>query len=67
MKSDLNTDDIALLIAQARRQRSDMTGELIAGGSRKALAWLARTADRLLHALLMSPVPRPTQLNPPRG
>jgi hypothetical protein len=65
MKNDLNTDDITLLIAQARKHRSDATGELIASGSRQLVAemlrgliWLADRADRALHVMLMSPVRR---------
>ena len=57
MDHDYDTDDITLLIAQARRHRSTATGDLIAKGSRRAFAWFVARADRLLHALLMSPLP----------
>lgn len=58
MQHDLDTDDITLLIAQARQHRSDATGELIANGSRKIVVWLTTRVDRLLHILLMSPIPQ---------
>ena len=58
MKNDLETDDITLLIAQARKHRSDAAGELIANGGRKTLVWLATRGNRLLHTLLMSPIPQ---------
>jgi hypothetical protein len=56
MKTELKTHDITAIIAQANRDRSDALGTLIAAGSRKALSWTARHADRFLHAFLMSPV-----------
>jgi hypothetical protein len=56
MKNDLDTHDITRIIAQARKHRSDATGELIVSGTRTALRWLIRRGDRLLHAFLMSPV-----------
>jgi len=56
MKNELKTHDIARIIAQANRDRSDAIGKLIVARSRKALAWTARHADRFLHAFLMSPV-----------
>jgi hypothetical protein len=55
MKNELKTQDITEIIAQANRERIDALGRLIVAGSRKALAWTARRADRFLHAFLMSP------------
>lgn len=56
MKNELNTHDITEIIAQANRDRIDAIGTLIIAGTRKALVWTARIADRFLHAFLMSPV-----------
>ena len=55
MEKDLATADIELLIAQARRYRSEETGRHIAEGSRRFWQKLLRLADRGLHLLLMSP------------
>lgn len=49
MKHELSTNDIALIIAQARKQRSDAAGDLIVSAARQILAWLSNQADRLLH------------------
>jgi len=56
MENELSTDDIARIIAQANSQRIEASGELIAVRVRKALTWIAKRADRFLHAFLMSPV-----------
>ena len=56
MKNELKTQDIAAIIAQANRDRSNAIGALIVTGTRQALVWTARRADRFLHAFLMSPV-----------
>jgi len=56
MKNELKTQDITEIIAQANRDRIDAIGILIVAGSRKALTWTAKRADRFLHAFLMSPV-----------
>jgi hypothetical protein len=56
MKNELKTQDITAIIAQANKERIDALGRLIVAGSRKALEWTARRADRFLHAFLMSPV-----------
>ena len=56
MKNELKTHDITEIIAQANRDRIDAIGILIVVGTRKALVWTARIADRFLHAFLMSPV-----------
>ncbi len=55
MKQELETQDIELLIAQARRYRSEATGRLIAEGSRRFWQKFLHVADRGLHLLLMSP------------
>lgn len=55
MKNEFDINDIDLLIAQARRARSDATGELLASGTQRAVSWLLATLDRALHAFLMSP------------
>ncbi len=55
MKNELDIDDIELLIAQARRYRSNETGRLIACNFRTAVSFLLARGDRILHALLMSP------------
>ena len=56
MKNELKTHDITAIIAQANKERIDAIGILIFSGTRKALTWTARHADRFLHAFLMSPV-----------
>jgi hypothetical protein len=59
MSNELDTHDIDRLIAQARQARSNAVGELIAQGTRHAVARTLLTLDRALHAFLMSPtVPR---------
>lgn len=50
--------DILRIVAEARQQRSDALGELIAVGGRKAIAALATRIDQALHILLMSPTRR---------
>lgn len=55
MNTEFDTRDIDLLIAQARRARSDAMGEFLATGTRRAVAWIASALDRALHAFLMSP------------
>lgn len=56
MKNEHKTYDITEIIAQANRERIDAVGILPFTGTRKALTWTARHADRFLHAFLMSPV-----------
>lgn len=56
MKNELKTEDITAIIAQANKERIDAIGILIISGTRKALAWTARHADRFVHTFLMSPV-----------
>lgn len=55
MSNELDIDAIDRLIAQARQARSDAIGELIARGTRRAVARTLLTLDRALHAFLMSP------------
>ena len=50
--------DISRIVAEARQQRSDALGELIAVGGRKLLRTLGRKADQFLHLMLMSPTTR---------
>jgi hypothetical protein len=56
MKNEFKTQDITAIIAQANRDRIDALGILIVAGTRKALTWTAKRANRFLHAFLMSPV-----------
>ena len=57
MKPETDTQDIALLIEQARSHRDVATGAAIVDRSRRVVAWILAKADAFLHRLLMSPVP----------
>jgi len=58
MKTDLNHEQLTIIIERARKQRSIAAGEAIATGSRQGLLRLARAVDAFLHVLLMSPTVR---------
>lgn len=58
MKTDLNREQMMMIVERARQQRSIAAGDMIAVGTRKALVTLARWGDRFLHILLMSPTAR---------
>ncbi|MCM8612163.1 hypothetical protein [Accumulibacter sp.] len=58
MKTDLDRDQMMMIVERARHQRSIAAGDLIASGTHRALHTLARWTDRFLHALLMSPTAR---------
>ena len=55
MKTDLNRDQIMMIVERARHQHSIEAGGVIATATHKAIAWLASRGDKFLHALLMSP------------
>lgn len=57
MNPEAETQDITLLIEQARRHRGTTTGSVIADRCRRFVTWILAQADALLHRLLMSPVP----------
>ncbi len=59
MKTDLNREQMMMIVERARLQRSIAAGDVIASGTRKTLVWLACWTDRFLHALLMSPTAHP--------
>lgn len=56
--TDLTREQIMAVVDEARQKRSLATGDVTAASIREAAGWLARTGDRLLHALLMSPTAR---------
>ncbi len=58
MKTDLNREQMMMIVERARQQRSIAAGDVIAAGTRKALVTLARWVDQFLHILLMSPTAR---------
>jgi hypothetical protein len=58
MKTDLNREQMMMIVERARYERSIAAGDAVAAGSRKALLWLAKWTDKFLHALLMSPTAR---------
>ena len=51
MKTDLNRDQIMMIVERARRQHAIEAGEVIATGTRSAIAWLSSRGDKLLHSL----------------
>ena len=55
MKTDLTREQMLTVVDRARYQRSLAAGEIYANAIRGTLRWLARTLDRFLHVLLMSP------------
>jgi hypothetical protein len=55
MNTDLNREQIMMIVERARYQRSIAAGEVTAARIHKTLAWLAKWTDKFLHALLMSP------------
>lgn len=55
MKTDLNREQMMMIVERARQQRSIAAGDATAAAARRSLAWLAKWIDRGLHALLMSP------------
>ena len=55
MKTDLNREQMMIIVERARYQRSLATGDIYAAATRKTLVWLARGIDKFLHLLLMSP------------
>lgn len=58
MTTDLNREQIMMIVEHARKQRSIATGDLYAAMIHKSLGWLARGIDKFLHLLLMSPMAR---------
>ncbi|WP_300454369.1 hypothetical protein [Accumulibacter sp.] len=58
MKTDLNREQMMMIVERARHERSIAAGDILAATTHKALWWLARWTDRFLHALLMSPTAR---------
>jgi len=58
MKTDLNQEQLMMIVASARQQRSIAAGKLIAAASQQTLRRLGRAIDAFLHALLMSPTAR---------
>ena len=53
MKTDLNREQMMIIVERARYQRSLATGDLYAAATSKTLVWLARGIDKFLHLLLM--------------
>ena len=51
MKTDLNRDQIMMIVERARRQHSTESGQVIVTTARKAFSWLASKSDSLLHSL----------------
>ncbi len=59
MKTDLNREQLMMIVERARQQRSIAAGDAAVAVARRSLAWLTKWIDRGLHTLLMSPtVPR---------
>jgi hypothetical protein len=58
MKTDLNHEQMMTIVERARYQRSVAAGQIIVATSGKALTWLAKLTDRLLHAFMVSPTAR---------
>ncbi|KFB69519.1 hypothetical protein [Candidatus Accumulibacter vicinus] len=56
MTTDLNREQIMMIVERARNQRSIATGDLYAAITHQSLGWLARGIDKFLHLLLMSPM-----------
>jgi hypothetical protein len=55
MKNDLSRDDINLIIAQARQQRSAAAGDLMITGYHILATWIANQTNRLAHAIPVLP------------
>lgn len=56
MKTDLNRQQIMIIVENARYRRSVAAGQVTTDLLRKIVKSLARGVDRFLHLLLMSPV-----------